>query len=59
MLRARSAEFHHQYIGDEIGGLSTRDLRIPNLGKVGGSLWLLLASGGLESNVMVIGNLVF
>lgn len=28
-------------------------------GEVGGSLRLLLASGGLESNVMVIGNLVF
>ena len=28
MLRARSAEFHHQYIGYEIRGLSTRGLRI-------------------------------
>ena len=29
------------------------------LGELGGSLWLLLASGSLETNVMVIGNLVF
>ena len=38
MLSARSAEFHHQYIGDEIGGLSTRDLWLSTrLGRVSGS----------------------
>ena len=38
MLRARSAELHHLQIGDEIGGLSTRDLWLSTrLGRVSGS----------------------